>query len=352
VRYSPPPAGITPTPTAREEPTMRRSLRWGLGIVACIGVLGVALFETSPWPSAWLLGRLMDDQGDASALALQRHVPDGIASRLDLRYGSADDERFDLFAPAHAGAPLTAIVWVHGGGFIAGDKEAVANYLRILAARGFAAIGLEYSKGRGHAYPQPVAQVNAALAHLVAHAGELGIDADRLVLAGDSAGAQIAAQVALVATDADYAHRLGIQPGVDARRLRALALVSGAFDLSRIRYDGEGAWIVNTFLWAYTGKRRYLDDPRVMLASINQHVDARFPPSFVASGNGDPLEPQARRLVARLAELGIPHAELFFAPDHSPAQPHEFQFTLDTAEGRQALEAMVAFLRPHVDATR
>jgi acetyl esterase/lipase len=168
------------------------------------------------------------------------------------------------------------------------------------------------------------------------------------VLAGDSAGAQIVAQVALLTTDRDYAQRLGMQPSIDAARLRAMVLASGAFDLSSIPQSGEGAWIVSTFLWAYTGTRDYPDDPRFMLASINQQVTAAFPPSFVTSGNGDPLEPQARRLVARLDELGVANARLFFAPDHEPAQPHEFQFTLDTDEGRQALDATLAFLREHV----
>ena len=328
---------------------MKRALAWTLCILFILVAGAFIAFRISPWPSVWLLARIMDNQGEVAAQALARHVPTGITARLDLRYGAGPDERFDLFLrAANARVPLPTIVWAHGGGFISGNKEAVANYLRILASHGYATVGLEYSKGRGHAYPEPVKQVDAALAYLVAHADELGIDPHRLVLAGDSAGAQIVAQVALFTTDHDYARRLGMQPSIDAARLRAMVLASGAFDLSHLPQTGQGAWIVNTFLWAYTGTRNYADDPRFMLASINQQVTAAFPPSFVTSGNGDPLEPQARRLVARLDELGVANASLFFAPDHRPAQPHEFQFTLDTDEGRQALNATLAFLREHV----
>jgi len=331
---------------------MKRLLIGSLAVVPMLLAAAFVAWKSSPWPSAWLIGRLMEDQGDASAQALARHVPAGVASRLDLRYGAAASERFDLFRRTDARVALPAIVWVHGGGFISGNKEAVANYLRILAAHGYAAVGLEYATGRGHAYPQPVQQVNAALGHLVAHAADLGIDSDRLALAGDSAGAQIAAQVALLTVDHDYAQRLGIAPAIGADRLRAMLLVSGAFDLSRIRENRNNAWVVDTFLWAYTGKRDYLDDPRVRLASINQQVAATFPPSFIASGNGDPLEPQARRLVTRLDELGVPTVGTFFPADHAPSQPHEFQFDLDTPEGTQTLAAMLAFLRAHTGCAR
>lgn len=327
---------------------MKRLLRWTAAILLLLTTAGFVAFKASPWPSVWMLGTLMDDQGDASSQALIPYVPPGVVSRLDLRYGDHPDERFDLFLPPGADRPLPAIVWIHGGGFISGNKEAVANYVRILASHGYAGVSLEYSKGRGHAYPTPVRQANAALAHLVGHAAELGIDPDALVLAGDSAGAQIASQVALLTTDPAYAARLDIAPTIAPERLRALVLVSGAFDLGKLHYDGEGAWLTNTFLWAYTGKRRFLDDPYVMLASTNQHVTAAFPPSFVASGNADPLEPQARRLVERLDELGVPTAGVFFDKDHVPAQPHEYQFDLDGDEGRHTLEAMMAFLHMHV----
>ena len=306
---------------------------------------GFVAFKASPWPSVWLLGKLMNDQGDASSHALIPHVPPGIVSRLDLRYGKQADERFDLFLPPNADRPLPAIVWIHGGGFISGNKEAVANYIRILASHGYAGVSLEYAKGRGHPYPVPVQQVNAALGYLVTHAAELGIDPDVLVLAGDSAGAQIASQVALLTTDPAYAARLGITPTIPPERLRALVLASGAFDLGKLHYEGKGSWLTNTMMWAYTGKRRFLDDPDVMLASINQHVTAAFPPSFIASGNADPLEPQARRLVARLDTLGVPTTSVFFDKDHAPAQPHEFQFNLDGDEGQRTLEAMMEFLR-------
>src|SRR5690606_13717969 len=137
-----------------------------------------------------------------------KHVPADIVTRRDLAYGSGPDERFDINHPQGADGPLPAIVWVHGGGWIAGSKDGVANYLKVLAGRGYATVGLEYSTGLGSAYPKPVEQVGAALRHLVENAAELGIDTSVLVLAGDSAGAQIAAQVALIVTDPAYASRM------------------------------------------------------------------------------------------------------------------------------------------------
>lgn len=77
--------------------------------------------------------------------------------------------------------------------------------------------------------------------------------------------------------------------------------------------------------------------------SVTPHVTTAFPPSFISSGNGDPLEPQAVALARQLDALGVRVDTLFF-PSHAPALGHEYQFNLDTAAGQEALKGMLAFL--------
>lgn len=326
---------------------MKLALRvgiWVIGIVLVLAVAVVLAFRFSPWPSVAIIQYAFSRGDQASEERLARHVPAGIVSRTDLHYGPGADEVFDLNAPDASGTPRPAVVWVHGGAFVAGSKQGVANYLKVVAGEGLVTVGVEYSTGFGTSYPRPVEQVSAALRYLVEHAAELGIDPTRIVLAGDSAGAQIASQVALIVTDPAYAGEIDIAPGITPDRLRGIVLVSGAFDLETIDTEGPYGWFVRSVLWAYTDARDFMNDPRVRLASIPSHLSAAFPPAFISSGNGDPLAPQAEALVARLAELSVPTETLFFPADLEPPLPHEYQFNLDTEQGQQAFTRMMAFI--------
>lgn len=324
---------------------MRRILLWVVGIILVAALILVIAFRLSPWPGAWIIQQAFSQGDNAAMTRLEKHVPPGIVTQSDLTYGPGPDDRFDLSLPPGATEALPVIVWIHGGAWIAGAKEGVTEYLRVLSGSGFATVAVEYSTGWGATYPTAVNQVNDALGHLSENAATLGIDPQRIILAGDSAGAQLAAQVALIVTDPDYARQIGIAPRITAAQLKGTILTSGGYDMQSIDFDGDWAWFLNTVLWAYTGTRDFLDDPSFKLASVEQYVGPGFPPTYITSGNGDPLEPQARRLATTLDRLGVPVSSLFFPQDHEPQLPHEYQFNLDIAEGQEAFDGIVAFAR-------
>ena len=145
---------------------MRKILAWTL--FALIALQGCAVTEVSPWPSALFYRVLMDQDSERVNLALARYVPSGVAALVDQRYDADDDDAvLDVYHPSQPGGPLPTIVWIHGGGFVSGDKGQVANYVKILAARGYTTVSVGYSLGPSSNYPTPVLQVNEALAYLV-----------------------------------------------------------------------------------------------------------------------------------------------------------------------------------------
>jgi acetyl esterase/lipase len=320
---------------------------WIAGILVGVGIIGYLALRFSPWPAALAIRLVYDYGGASTSRALRKHVPQGVTQQLDLRYDESDgDALLDVFYPASLEGTrraLPTVVWIHGGGWIAGGKSEVANYMRILAARGYTVAAVDYSLAPGNRYPKPVQQVNRALGYLVRNAARLHIDPSRLFLAGDSAGAQIAAQMANVVSSAEYARAVGIVPEIARAELRGVILHCGVYEVGRERYD-ELFSFRKAMVWAYAGSRSFGSDKSFEPFSVARYVTPAFPPALISAGNADPLLPSSVAFANALAKQRVLVDRLFFPADHQPALPHEYQFNLDTDAGREALERTVKFL--------
>ena len=326
-----------------------RVLIWiGMALLA-IALAVTAAFQLSPWPAALLIRHAFEKDAAATSEALAKHVPAGIAEMLDVRYDPADGDAYlDVYFPASADAAkkqLTTVVWVHGGGWVSGTKDQIGNYARILAGKGYTVVSVDYSIAPGAQYPTPLRQVNAALGHLAANAASLHIDQNRFVLAGDSGGAHIVAQVANLIAVPSYAAQIGIGPAIGRDQLIGMLLFCGAYDIRMADFDGPFGGFLRTVLWSYSGTRDFQTDPAFATASVLNYVTDAFPPSFISAGNADPLGPQSMALADALKAKGVRVDTLFFPSDHQPPLPHEYQFNLEGDDGKLALERAVAFLQ-------
>lgn len=221
-------------------------------------------------------------------------------------------------------------------------------YLKVLASHGYVTVNLEYTTAPEAQYPTQIGQVGLALDHLVDDAEAYGIDSDQLVLAGDSAGAHIAAQTALAIHDRGYAEAAELPvPAVGADQLRATLLYSGPYDLNAVDPDDATfGWFIRTVLWAYTGVKDFRGDPRIARASVVDQDLSSFPPSFVSTGPYDPLLPHSITLVERLTAAGVRAESTFFDREQTPETiGHEYALALETPQARTAMKAQVAFLR-------
>ena len=300
----------------------------------------------TPRYAALMLRRAFAGDGEATARGLAEHAPADVDSLVDEPYGDEPDLLLDVHRPRSADSTLPAVVWVHGGGFVGGSKDELAGYFKLIASAGYAVVAPRYSLAPEHRYPTPLRQVAAALGFLDEHAGRLGVDSTRIVLAGDSAGAQIAAQTAALVTTPGYAETVGVRPALDPRALRGVVLACGPYDIRLAERAGtpEGRRFLKTVLWAYSGKRRFLHDPSFATLSVVDHLTSAFPPALITVGNADPLREHSELLAERLRERGVDVETLFFPADHEPPLRHEYQFDLDGEAGQLFLERVVAFL--------
>jgi len=321
-----------------------RRFWWPIGLAAGV----VAAVTASPWPGALLIRFVFGRDAAKFKAALEPHAPDDVRRIGNQRYGEGPDALLDVYLPASVadGEALPTIVWTHGGAWISGNKRDVIPYFAILASAGYTVVAPDYSVGLGRQYPTAVLQLNDALRYLHDKAERLHIDRDRIVLAGDSAGAQLTSQLAASVTNPDYARAMGITPALDVTQLKGLVPCCGVYNMAALDHlRGVLGWGFHIATWSYSGVRHYASDPALKLLSTVDYVTADFPAAFITGGNGDGLTAiQSKPLAAKLESLGVPTTALFFPDDYTPSLPHEYQFTLDTAASKEALERIRGFL--------
>lgn len=321
---------------------MRKWISLLLALVTAI----LAAFLLSPWPGVQVIRTIFDQGAAAASAKLDSRVPEAVTTTT-LQYDPADaDAVLDIYKAPDSADDAVTVVWVHGGGFVSGRRQDIENYLKVLAGQGFTVVNVDYTIAPEAPYPTPVRQLSAALAYLAREGRALGINPDRLVLAGDSAGAQIAAQTAAISANPDYAAKIGVTPGLSAKSLAGTVLFCGVYDISKMgKGGGILGWFVHVTAWAYSGTKDWRDDATFATMNITPFLTPDFPPAFVSAGNADPLGPQSVAFADALQAQGTQVHRLFYPADYAPPLAHEYQFDLDTEAGQRALAEMVSWLR-------
>lgn len=215
----------------------------------------------------------------------------------------ADRRRLDIHGAAPGATARPIVLYVHGGGWLRGDRSAVGDKARWSAARGYLFVSVGYRLLPEVRHPGHTADLAAAIAWLHRHAGEYGGDPERLFLVAHSVGAHLAA---LVATDERF---LGAH-GLPLSALAGVAtLDTNAFDLPAL-------------LQALPADRRLLY--RLEFGSAAGDLVAASPRRHVAPGKGIPpfllltagdstTRAQAELQRAALVAAGVPVAVHHFA---------------------------------------
>ncbi|TPK87037.1 alpha/beta hydrolase [Mesorhizobium sp. B2-4-13] len=232
--------------------------------------------------------------------------PPGLKVWDDTIRAGSQDVAIRVFAPSRKRPPL--LVFFHGGGWMYGNLDSHDSLTSGLAAAGdFMVIAVDYRLAPEHPYPAPFDDAWNSLAAIMADADRLGFDSDRVGVAGDSGGGNLAAGVALKARD------LGA-PKLCCQVLLYPALTT---DFTAPSYTERAVVPLLTteevkFCW-----RTYLDDqfdtPTDYAAPLQAQSFENLPPAFVVGCEYDPLRDDAKAYVERLRQSGVP-AELRHEP--------------------------------------
>jgi acetyl esterase len=208
--------------------------------------------------------------------------------------------RFYVPSGLNSGGPMPLTVYFHGGGWVIGDLDTHDGVCRFLAAAaGTAVLAIDYRLAPEHPFPAAVEDAWAGFAWAGANAGELGIDPTRIAVAGDSAGANLAAVVNLLARAGG-----GAMPGM---QLLIYPPTDSAGDLPSRRLFAEGFLLtkgdMDTFERYYLPPGSDATDPRVSILLAPDLTG--LPPAYVATAGFDPLRDEGEAYALRMREAGV-----------------------------------------------
>ena len=205
-----------------------------------------------------------------------------------------------IYEPEGEG-PFPALLYVHGGGWVLGDLDGVDQLCRLLVdAADCVVVSVGYRLAPEHPFPAPVEDCYAALRWLADNPGIAHADPDRLAVAGDSAGGNLAAALSLLARD-----RGG--PALDYQAL-IYPVTDRAFDTDSYAENAEGYFLTRAdmeWFWEHYLKSD-LDGANPYASPLRARDLADLPPATVVTAGFDPLRDDGVAYAERLSAAGVP----------------------------------------------
>jgi acetyl esterase/lipase len=254
----------------------------------------------------------------------------------------APDVGIRVYRPkATSSAPRPGLLEIHGGGFLFGDIEMMDSWCQMIAAEVDAVIvSVDYRLAPEHPFPAGVEDCYAALSWMAANADELGVDAERIAIGGQSAGGGLAAATALLARD-----RGG--PAPCFQLLEIPELDDRLETPSMQAFTDTPLWNRPNAIWSW---RHYLGpdhsgDVSPYAAPARAEDLSGLPPAYVSTMEFDPLRDEGLIYAMRMLQAGVP-VEL-----HSYAGTFHGSSLIPVAESskrslREVVEVLTRSLHP------
>lgn len=216
------------------------------------------------------------------------------------------------------------IIWIHGGAWIAGDKKHIDPIaFQIAGLGGYNLVSVNYRLANDESAPWPeiVYDVNAAIRWAKLNSKKLGIDPEKLIIAGESAGAHLAAMGAFASDSEEMSGDKNTGPSTD---VRATVLFYGPYNMSSLVVQKNSAIrsgmceepqysspIIELLDCPETTNEKYnidtCDLKMVRVADPGAYIDKSDPPTFIAHGEHDCIVPwgQSKALHDELEDVGV-----------------------------------------------
>ncbi|MEM1225706.1 MAG: alpha/beta hydrolase [Planctomycetota bacterium] len=269
------------------------SLAWTL---AGFAIAPSPVLAEHPTRILWDL-RYSDSAGSAGLCDLYTPTYDG--DQIDVNVDDAVPIRV-------TGARRPAVVMVHGGGWITGDKWVQADYAKMLSEMGICVLNINYRLAPKNVFPAMVDDVRSALLFVQKHSDALSVDRERIGLCGYSAGAHLSSLVAVMADEPMETRLLSSNWEADDERWRSMPSIHGVCAGGTPSDFRSWPPANRTMAYFLGGSREEVPD-NYLGASITAHVSKDDAPMHLIHGETDFIVPYAsgQNLLDALRQAGV-----------------------------------------------
>jgi acetyl esterase/lipase len=267
-------------------------------------------------------------------------LADGYTKTLGIPYVEGGDpaQVLDIYYADSTNRRDAVLIDIHGGFYVAGQKEGNRDYASVFLGEGFDVVLVEYRLNDGvRDVSDELADCASALDYLAIHAEELGLNKDRMFVTGDSAGGHLALYMAEGAADSS----VPIRPkefSAAGVLLSCPAYDFATFGDAKDYSDDFKAWFVGP---------RFKDKPYLESLSPRTFIGSLEAPLFLSTCTKDFIRSQSLILKADCDSLGKAITFLDIASDDSKVGHIHNVTNIDLPESKEVNGAMVAFMKAH-----
>lgn len=223
-------------------------------------------------------------------------TPDNIERFDDIAYCGDDKwHLLDVYSVKGSGVQ-PVLINVHGGGFVYGDKEVYQFYCMSMAQRGFKVVSFNYRLAPDSVYPAALEDMCAAVEWVCKNSESYGFDLNNVFMMGDSAGAVLLSQYALMYSNSKYAKLFGYS--APDYRLGGLLLNCGFYFI-------EDDFVPEGVTKAYFGENPMADPQLANHFRMHDYIDSSYPPSYIMTSEADFLRECAKPMYELLRSRSV-----------------------------------------------
>lgn len=321
-----------------------------LTIIIVIVVIVIA-FNVSPVPGAFLISRMFSGAVEIQDPEYFAKASVDVATLKDIQYESKQGRNeLDIYYPQNYNQALPVVFWVHGGGYVGGDKSSIeefANYL--VYETGVAVVSINYEFAPKLTYPGQVKQLDEAYNFLQYQQNDYPmLNLNQVIFGGDSAGAQISAQYVVIQTNPEYAQQMNFDSKINPQNILGYISFCGPLDLIQLKdVTGESFFMkffMDTVGWSLLGTKDWRNSTVAEQISLVDHLTPDFPSSYITDGNTFSFQEQGIAFENKLKQLNVETASLFYN-DSELLIVHEYQFNFAEEQAKENLTRTIDFIK-------
>ena len=241
------------------------------------------------------------------------------------------------------------VIYFHGGGFFGGDKswgdpmaiDDDANRLfGEIVGNGYNFVNVNYALVPEYHFPVPLIQMNEAINFLVENQEQYGLNMDKVVIFGQSAGAVLTAQYGALLSNGDYRKELNIYPKITTNHVKALIIDDAPLRPEKYNF---ALWVL---MANYMGNSN-IRSKQARQANAYLYIKETVPPCFMTAGNTDGFPWDMGALSEKLTNMGVEN-EYYFRDRSYGDLPHGYlNMVKENAYARECFDHIIAFMNKY-----